>query len=151
MCYFSFSVLLHAHVRDYMTCAAITNVWVKHPHNFDNVDYHIPVEAFITKVLLPQDRWDDIGAFLDSCPGLKSEQKDTYMKQVRHLRHRAEEASLDKIEELPLAPEDCTIKKRDDDLASDQFGQEVTPWSSLYSLPGIHNTIHTGTCSDFSL
>ena len=131
------SVLLHAHMQDYMTCAAITNVWVKHPHNFSHPDYHLVPEAFITRVLLPQKRWDNVGAFLDSCPGLKPEQKDAYIKQIRQLRHQAEEADLDRIEELPQAEEPNTRELADGIARTAE--DRTKPWSQVMSLSGIQH------------
>ncbi|KAI0219977.1 hypothetical protein LSAT2_028535 [Lamellibrachia satsuma] len=93
-------ILLHAQVQDYATCTAIAHIWLHHPDNCHRHDYAVVSELFITHVLIPQRRWEDIPAFIDSCSGLDAKTKSTYMKHVWSLRHQEEQENINEIEDL---------------------------------------------------
>ena len=103
---FTFSILLHARVQDYATCTAIAHIWLHHADNFHSRDYAAVCELYVTHVLIPQSRWDDIPSFIDSCCGLDAKTKSTYMKHVWSLRHQEEQAHIDEIEHLETSVDD---------------------------------------------
>lgn len=95
-----YSLLLHAKMKDYATCSAVTNIWLKNPHNFVKPDYHVLLELYIGKVLIPLNKWQDIPAFVDSCPGLEHKAREVYKKQVKTLERRKELAEINQIHQL---------------------------------------------------
>lgn len=72
-----FSLLLHAKVEEYSQCYAIASIWLKDVENLTNPNYVLLVEIYITNVLLPRGQDNLIDPFIDSCPGLTSEQRKT--------------------------------------------------------------------------
>ena len=58
------------------------------------------LELYITKVLIPLDKWSETALFVESCPGISIDLKEKYAKQIRHIEHRKEEAEIDSIKQI---------------------------------------------------
>ena len=77
---FSFSVLLHAYMRDYTTCNAIAHIWLRNPRNESSQHYNNLVEIYLANVVIPQKKWKDVQPFLDSCRGLTFAVKEEFQR-----------------------------------------------------------------------
>ena len=78
--FFSYSVLLHAYMRDYTTCNAIAHIWLRNPRNESCRHYNTLVEIYLTNVVIPQKKWKDVQPFLDSCQGLTLTVKEEFQR-----------------------------------------------------------------------
>lgn len=78
-------LLLHAKVHEYPQCHALTSIWLRHPDNISHPDYKELVTTYIHYVLQPQNKCDSIPQFLDSCPGLTSEDKIELQKNLKQV------------------------------------------------------------------
>ncbi len=106
---FIFSILLHAKLQDYAMCTAIGHIWLYHPDNYNRRDYAAVAQLFITQVLVPQKKWNEIPAFTESCCGLDAKTKAKYLKYERSLWQEDEHAHIDDIEQLgPSEQRSCT-------------------------------------------
>lgn len=65
-----FSILLHANMLDWSTCSALVNVWLRTTQTATIHEYAAVVELYVINVLEPQERWEDVTAFLESCKNL---------------------------------------------------------------------------------
>lgn len=95
-----FSFLLHVKVKDFPTCTAISNIWLRNPNNYKLPDYNTFVELYIAKLLVPLDRWAEIPQFLHNCPGLSDSDREYYTKHMQTLQRKKEQDEIDKIEEI---------------------------------------------------
>lgn len=93
-------ILLHADVKDYPTCSALATIWLRNPCNEPSQGYMDILDVYVTKVLLANNRWDDIHPFLKSCPGLTPQKRDSLLRVVRAFRHQVEQAQIGEIEEI---------------------------------------------------
>ncbi|KAK2152330.1 hypothetical protein LSH36_333g03035 [Paralvinella palmiformis] len=94
-------ILLHASMKDYLTCAALANVWLRNPKNYcpESEDKYLEtIDIYVGHVLIPANRWDDMQTFLDNCPGLSPERKDQFFKVIRTLQHQVDQLNVEKIE-----------------------------------------------------
>ena len=69
-------------MKDFATCSAIVNIWLRNSNNFSNPEYPVLAEVFVINVLIPADRWQQIPQFVETCPGLDAEKREVLMKQV---------------------------------------------------------------------
>ena len=108
---FIFSILLHAKLQDYAVCTAIAHIWLYHPDNYDRRDYAAVAELFITQVLVPQRKWNEIVTFTESCHGIDAETKAKYLTFERSLSQQHEHAHIDDIEQLGTSEQLGTIEQ----------------------------------------
>jgi Pex26 protein len=147
------SLLLHAELKDNVTCTVIANIWLKNPANFSSPDYRMLAETYVERVLLPLHRWDDVRPFLDSCPGLADSAKETYLRHVKTVQNRYVQSSADDIEVLETS-EDSSVRPsnvsrvshRTPDNATSDSGNVGLASNSLYrAAKAIYDTINAFT------
>ena len=95
-----FSLLLHAKMKDYPTCTAVVNIWLKNPQNFAKSNYHVVLELYINFVLIPLDRWSEVYLLITTCSGLSVESQEQYTKLLRRLERRIEHVKINNIQQL---------------------------------------------------
>ena len=95
-----FSLLLHAKIKDYPTCTAVVNIWLKNPQNFVKSNYHVLLEIYISFVLIPLDRWSEVYLVITTCPGLSVESQEQYTKLLRRLERKIEHVKINNIQQL---------------------------------------------------
>ena len=93
-----YSLSLHAHLQDSVTCSIIANIWLKNPSNFHVDGYQSLAELYVVKVLCVSRRWDDIRPFLDSCLGLSELTRDSIARHVAAYRDEVEANIIEVLE-----------------------------------------------------
>lgn len=78
-------------MKDYLTCAALANVWLRNPKNYhaESEDKYLEtIDIYVGHVLIPTNKWDEMQIFLENCPGLSLLRKDQFLKVIRSLKHQ---------------------------------------------------------------
>jgi len=81
--YFFSSILLHAKIKEYTICHALSSVWLRHPDNFHKDGYSDLVSVCIQHILLPQGKANLIPQYIDTCPGLEDKEKQQILERFR--------------------------------------------------------------------
>ena len=58
------------------------------------------LELYITKVLIPLDKWSETALFVESCPGISIDLKEKYAKQIRQIEPINERNPHNLVEKL---------------------------------------------------
>jgi peroxin-26 len=127
-------LLLHAKLKDDVTCTVIASIWLKNPSNYPLADYRTLAETYITHVLVPAQRWDDVRSFLDSCPGLDEASRQSCLRQVSSYRRHCEELAAERIEVLESAEDvsnDVAVES-----TSDSGWKGYLPYNCLITFYG---------------
>ncbi|KAK3601777.1 hypothetical protein CHS0354_016143 [Potamilus streckersoni] len=93
-----FCILLHAKVKEYAQCHAITNIWLRCPDNASIEGYFDVVQLYVLHVMLPQEKEALVPSFLDNCNFLSTEQRQIIMSEMRQSLAERESKSKDSKE-----------------------------------------------------
>lgn len=119
---FFFSILLHANMLDWSTCSALANVWLRTTQTATIHEYAAVVELYVINVLEPQERWEDVTAFLESCKNLPANIV-TKLLQESHARKQEFMATQ--------------VQRNDDSTLEDNSDEIIQQRSQLREQPSL--------------
>jgi hypothetical protein len=95
--YAHYSLLLHLHLGDLVTCSVVAGIWLRHAPNAGRPGYAGLVDLYLDRVLIAGERWGEVRPFLESCLGLDPQSRESRANKVGTRPPPGREAQANKV------------------------------------------------------